>query len=230
MGVGIRHGEISRDRAKIHELYAPDWKMWFGDEGDPRHGTPDDPRIVLIGVTVHGAEPLRQARPVMLFELVKGYRHRARARRDARARRTDSTVTRDREWSATHRRVVATAFQSPVSLFNSFTKDTTVGTITVTAPGFLAHRLLRLPGSCRRQRSPRPTPSGRPCERGCCTGCRVASPNACVAGIWRRIAQDLGRPIREGRRQLAPWPGWIDRRHRSDSSVESEPVAVRRCP
>ena len=41
----------------------------------PRHGTPDDPRIVLIGVTVHGAEFLEvnKPRPVMLFELVKGW-------------------------------------------------------------------------------------------------------------------------------------------------------------
>jgi general stress protein 26 len=66
---------ISRDRAKIHELYAEDWRMWFPDEGDPRHGTPDDPRMVLIGVTVHGAEflELDKPRPVVLFELVKGW-------------------------------------------------------------------------------------------------------------------------------------------------------------
>ena len=30
---------ISRDRAKIHELYAPDWQAWFPKEDDPRHGT-----------------------------------------------------------------------------------------------------------------------------------------------------------------------------------------------
>src|SRR5436190_3806078 len=47
---------ISRDRQKIRELYATDWKAWFPDEGDPRHGTPDDPRFVLIGVQVHAAE------------------------------------------------------------------------------------------------------------------------------------------------------------------------------
>ena len=66
---------ISRDRATIQELYAPDWKMWFGDEGDPRHGTPDDPRIVLIGVTVHAAEFLEvnKSKPALLFELVKGW-------------------------------------------------------------------------------------------------------------------------------------------------------------
>jgi general stress protein 26 len=66
---------ISRDRAKVHELYQPDWKMWFDDDGDPRHGTPDDPRMVLIGVTVHAAEflEINASRPVMLFELVKGW-------------------------------------------------------------------------------------------------------------------------------------------------------------
>ena len=66
---------ISRDRAKIHELYATDWKAWFADEGDPRHGTPDDPRMVLIGVDVHAAVFLEvnQPRPVVLYEVVKGW-------------------------------------------------------------------------------------------------------------------------------------------------------------
>jgi len=66
---------ISRDRGKIRELYAPDWKVWFGNEGDPRHGTPDDPRMVLIGVDVHAAVFLEvnKPQPVVLFELVKGW-------------------------------------------------------------------------------------------------------------------------------------------------------------
>ena len=65
----------TRDRAKIHELYAPDWKMWFAEEGDPRHGTRDDPRMVLIGVNVHAAVFLEmdKPQPVVLFELVKGF-------------------------------------------------------------------------------------------------------------------------------------------------------------
>lgn len=65
----------TRDRAKIHELYAPDWKMWFGEEGDPRHGTKDDPRMVLIGIDVHAAVFLEmdKPQPVVLFELVKGW-------------------------------------------------------------------------------------------------------------------------------------------------------------
>ena len=66
---------LSRDRNKIRELYAPDWKAWFGQEGDPRHGTADDPRIVLIGVDVHAAVFLEvnSPKPVVLFELAKGW-------------------------------------------------------------------------------------------------------------------------------------------------------------
>jgi general stress protein 26 len=66
---------ISRDREKIRELYAADWKAWFHEEGDPRHGTADDPRMVLIGVTVHAAEFLEvnEARPVVLYEIAKGW-------------------------------------------------------------------------------------------------------------------------------------------------------------
>jgi general stress protein 26 len=66
---------ITRDRKKISELYAPDWKAWFPDEGDPRHGTPDDPRMVLIGVDVHAAVFLEvnKPQPVVLFEIAKGW-------------------------------------------------------------------------------------------------------------------------------------------------------------
>lgn len=66
---------ISRDREKIRELYAPDWKMWFPDEGGSRNGSPEDPRLVLVGVTVHAAEFLEitKPRPVLLFELAKGW-------------------------------------------------------------------------------------------------------------------------------------------------------------
>jgi general stress protein 26 len=67
--------DLSRDRTKIHELYAADWKAWFPDEGDPRHGTKDDPRMVLIGVNVHAAVFLEvnKPQPVVLFEIVKGW-------------------------------------------------------------------------------------------------------------------------------------------------------------
>jgi hypothetical protein len=49
--------------------------VWFAKGGDPRHGTPDDPRIVLIGVTVHAATFLEtgKSRPVVLYEVVKGW-------------------------------------------------------------------------------------------------------------------------------------------------------------
>lgn len=67
--------EISHDRRKISELYASDWRMWFPDEGDPRHGTPEDPRMVLIGVQIHAAEFLEvdKPKPVVVYELVKGW-------------------------------------------------------------------------------------------------------------------------------------------------------------
>src|SRR6187431_3286338 len=66
---------VTRDRGKIRELYAEDWKIWFADEGDPRHGTPDDPRMVLIGVDVHSAVYLEvnKPQPVVLFEIAKGW-------------------------------------------------------------------------------------------------------------------------------------------------------------
>ncbi len=66
---------VSRDRDKIRELYASDWKAWFGQEGDSRHGTAEDPRMVLIGVDLHAAVFLEvnKPKPVVLFELAKGW-------------------------------------------------------------------------------------------------------------------------------------------------------------
>jgi general stress protein 26 len=66
---------ITRDREKIHELYAADWKAWFPKGSDPRHGTADDPRMVLIGVDVHAAAFLEvnKPQPVVLYEVVKGF-------------------------------------------------------------------------------------------------------------------------------------------------------------
>ena len=66
---------VTRDRAKIHELYAADWKAWFPKGDDPRHGTKDDPRMVLIGVDVHAAVFLEvnKPQPVVLFEVIKGW-------------------------------------------------------------------------------------------------------------------------------------------------------------
>ena len=67
--------KISRDRETIAALWARDWKMWFGEQGDPRHGTPEDPRMVLIGVDVQSAVFLEvnKPTPVVLFEIVKGW-------------------------------------------------------------------------------------------------------------------------------------------------------------
>jgi general stress protein 26 len=67
--------KVSRNRETIRQLYAPDWKMWFNNGDDPRYGTPDDPRIVLIGVEVHSAVYLEvnKPQPVVLYEIVKGW-------------------------------------------------------------------------------------------------------------------------------------------------------------
>ena len=65
---------ISTDREMIRELYKPDWKAWFGDEGGERNGGPDDPRFALILVdatsAVYGKR--NKPKPLVLFELVKG--------------------------------------------------------------------------------------------------------------------------------------------------------------
>ncbi len=65
---------ISRDKRLIHELYQPDWKAWFNDEGGGRDGGPDDPRIALILVEAHSVVYQKSDRPqpLVLFELVKG--------------------------------------------------------------------------------------------------------------------------------------------------------------
>lgn len=66
--------KVTDDRRKIRELYRPDWRAWFGDEGGARDGTPDDPRMVLIGVDVELASfmEVTKPQPVVLFELIKG--------------------------------------------------------------------------------------------------------------------------------------------------------------
>jgi general stress protein 26 len=64
---------VSRDRRAIHELYRPDWKAWFGDEGGERNGGPDDPRLALILVDVHSVTYLKvnKPKPLVLFEVAK---------------------------------------------------------------------------------------------------------------------------------------------------------------
>ena len=65
---------VSRDRETIRQLYALIGRCGSDDER-PRHGTADDPRIVLVGIRVHAAEFLEvnKPKPVVLFELVKGW-------------------------------------------------------------------------------------------------------------------------------------------------------------
>jgi general stress protein 26 len=65
---------LSTDREMIRQLYQPDWKAWFGDEGGARDGGPDDPRLGLILVdavsVVYGKR--NKPGPLALFEVVKG--------------------------------------------------------------------------------------------------------------------------------------------------------------
>jgi general stress protein 26 len=65
---------LTDDRALIRQLYRPDWKAWFEDDGTPGAGTPEDPRMVLIGVTAASAHfmTVDKPQPVVLFEIVKG--------------------------------------------------------------------------------------------------------------------------------------------------------------
>jgi general stress protein 26 len=65
---------VTQDRRAIRELYRPDWKAWFGDQGGERDGGPDDPRIALVLVEVDSVSYLKvdKPRPVVLFEVAKG--------------------------------------------------------------------------------------------------------------------------------------------------------------
>ena len=64
---------VTQDRNLIKELYKPDWKAWFGDDGGERDGGPDDPRLALILVEAHSVEYLvvNKPRPIVLFEVAK---------------------------------------------------------------------------------------------------------------------------------------------------------------
>lgn len=66
---------VVTDRKKIRELYRPDWRAWFGaEEGDDAAGTPDDPRMVLLGVDIDSAfyMEVNKPQPVVLFEIARG--------------------------------------------------------------------------------------------------------------------------------------------------------------
>jgi general stress protein 26 len=65
---------LSRDPERIRELYSPDWRAWFGDEGGARNGGPEDPRLVLVLVEAQSATYLkaRHGKAVTLFNVAKG--------------------------------------------------------------------------------------------------------------------------------------------------------------
>src|SRR5690554_1484701 len=69
---GIAH--LSRDRAKIHELYDRGWRAWLTDQGGERDGGPDDPRIILIMVDAQSVVYMKtdRSRPAVLYEVAKG--------------------------------------------------------------------------------------------------------------------------------------------------------------
>ena len=64
---------VTQDRNLIKELYKPDWKAWFGDEGGEKNGGPDDPRLALILVEAQSVEYLvtTKPKPLVLFEVAK---------------------------------------------------------------------------------------------------------------------------------------------------------------
>lgn len=65
--------QVTQDRNLIKELYKPDWKAWFGDQGGEMDGGPTDPRLALILVEARSVEYLvsTKPRPVVLFEVAK---------------------------------------------------------------------------------------------------------------------------------------------------------------
>jgi general stress protein 26 len=69
---GVAH--VSKNRAKIRQLYKEEWKSWLGDQGGERDGGPTDSRIALILVDADYAcyMKVNKARPIILFETLKG--------------------------------------------------------------------------------------------------------------------------------------------------------------
>lgn len=65
---------LSQDREKIRELYEPDWKAYFEDQGGDRDGGPDDPRLALICVDAESVHYMKSkfSKPRALFELAQG--------------------------------------------------------------------------------------------------------------------------------------------------------------
>lgn len=65
---------LTQDRQKIRELYEPDWKAYFEDQGGERDGGPDDPRLALICVDATSVHYMKSkfSKPRALFELAQG--------------------------------------------------------------------------------------------------------------------------------------------------------------
>ena len=64
---------ITQERDLIRELYQPDWRAWFGDEGGARNGGPDDPRLALVFVQAQSViySITTKPQPLVLFEVAK---------------------------------------------------------------------------------------------------------------------------------------------------------------
>lgn len=64
---------LTRDREKIEELYEPDWRAWFGDEGGERTGRPGDPRIALVAVDAESVvySKTDESLPHVLFDVAR---------------------------------------------------------------------------------------------------------------------------------------------------------------
>jgi len=71
---------VSKNRARIRQLYKENWKAWFGDEGGDHDAGPNDPRIALILVEAELATYMKvnKSRPIILFETLKGIVTRSR--------------------------------------------------------------------------------------------------------------------------------------------------------
>jgi len=66
---------VTQDRAMIHELYQPSWKIWLEENGGAEDGGPDDPRIALINVRVDKVTYFKRTatKPVVFFQMAKAF-------------------------------------------------------------------------------------------------------------------------------------------------------------
>ena len=64
---------VTGDREIVRRLYKKDWKAWFPNEGAPRDGSAEDPRICLIGVEAQSVVFMTSDKPgpLALFEIAR---------------------------------------------------------------------------------------------------------------------------------------------------------------